>query len=284
MSREQTDGLSLPRSRPSEPTSEGSYQPFLVKNIEAPADPARTSIDPDRLGELADSIAAEGLHQPVGVVLCNDGVRAELAWGHRRLLAVRLLRRDWIDAKVFQHGTDLQLARWSENGQRADLDPLEEAGEVRRFLAAGHPFAYIARMFRRSPAWVKDRLALLDLPDDLRECISNGTLNLAVVSVLRDVDNALYRESLIREAVTHGASAAVAEVWRAHYLADRVRIISNTVTIEQLAEERKTFKLLVPCDWCGVDAPVEVTRTWRLCEGCHVEVTAARKDGIRQTS
>ena len=261
----------------------GTYRPFRVALIKAPPDPARMSIDPERLGELADSIAAEGLHQPVGVVLDADGVGATLAWGHRRLLAVRLLRREAIDAKVFPAGTDLALARWSENGQRADLNPLEEAGEVRRFLEAGHPRSYVARMFRRSQAWLSDRLALLELPEDLRECVQDGTLPLAVVSVLRDVDNALYRESLIREAVAHGATAAVAEVWRAHYLADRTRIISNTVTIEQLAQERQSFKLMVPCDWCGEDWPVEQTRTWRLCEDCHAEVTAARGRAPQQT-
>lgn len=255
----------------------GSYRKFPLSKIRPPSDPARQAMDPDRLGALADSIAAEGLHQPVGLVLDADGEHAELAWGHRRFLAMQLLREEFIDAKVFPATTDLSLARWSENGQRDDLNPLEEAHEVRRFLERGFPYAQVARMFRRSDAWVKDRLALLDLPQDLQECVTHRALPLAVISVLRDIDHPAYRESLIREAVAHGATAAVAEVWRAHYLADRERIVSNTVTIEQLAQERQAFILKVPCEWCEEEHRVEDTRTWRLCNRCAAEVEAVKR-------
>jgi len=255
----------------------GTYRPYLVRLIQAPPDPARETIDPARLGELADSIAAEGLHQPVGVVLEPDGERAVLAWGHRRLLAVRSLQREWIDAKVFPHGTDLALARWSENGQRADLNPIEEAHEVRRALTRGMTRAEVARQFRRSEYWMKDRLELLTLPEDLQACVRDRSLSTAVVRALRDVDHDEYRASLVRQALTHGATAAVAEVWRAHYLSDRGRIISNTVAVSQLAIERGAFKLMLPCDWCQQMTAVEATRTWRLCDGCHAEVTEARR-------
>ena len=260
----------------------GVYRKFPMAAIRPPPDPARHAMDTGKLGDLADSIAAEGLHQPVGLVLDVDGDGATLAWGHRRLLAHRLLRAEYIDAKVFPHGTDLELARWSENGQRDDLNPLEEAGEVRRFLDRGYPLAHISRMFRRSEAWTKDRLALLELPDDLKACITDKSLPLAVVSVLRDVDHAGYRESLIREAVANGATSAVAEVWRAHYLAERTRIISNHVTVEQMIAERASFVITVPCEWCGEAAPIEKSRTWRLCDGCHVEVSRARAEAMPQ--
>lgn len=260
----------------------GTYQPYRVRSIKAPADPARETINPARLGELADSIAAEGLHQPVGVVLEPDGAAAVLAWGHRRLLAVRLLGWEWIDAKVFPTGTDLTLARWSENGQRADLNPLEEAHEVRRAMARGIPTLEICRQFRRSAYWLKDRLELLELPEDLQACIRDHSLSTAVVRALKDIDNDEYRASLIHQAVTHGATAAVCEVWRAHYLSDRDRIVSNTVALSQLAAERVAFKILVPCDWCQEDVAVERSRAWRLCDSCHAEVTEARR-GVMPT-
>lgn len=256
---------------------EPTYRRLLVRRIREPHDPARQSMNADRLGELADSIAAEGLHQPVGVVLDADGDGGELAWGHRRLKAHQLLQREWIDAKCFPLGTDLALARWSENGQRDDLNPLEEAGEVRRFLERGHPLAYVARMFRRSEAWVKDRLALLDLPDDLKACVAEKSLALAVVRVLRDVDHQGYRESLIREAVANGANERTAEVWRAHYLAERERIVKNHVTIEQMAAERASLRVYVPCDWCERPTPIELSRTVRLCGEDYAGLMGARE-------
>lgn len=259
---------------------QGVYRAFAVSLIREPVDPARQSIDQETLGELADSIAAEGLHQPIGLVLDADGDGAVVAWGHRRLLAHRLLRAELIDAKVFPAGTDLALARWSENGQRADLNPMEEAGEVKRFLEKGYPISQIRRMFRRSEAWVNDRLALLTLPDDLKACITNRSLSLAVVAILRDIDHDGYRESLVREAISHGATAAAADVWRAHYAAERIRIISNHVTIEQLAQERQAFTITVACEWCQQPTAVELTRSWRLCSGCHAEMSTARREAV----
>jgi ParB/RepB/Spo0J family partition protein len=261
--------------------AKGRYQSFPLDKIKAPPDPARATLDPQRLGDLADSIAAEGLHQPVGLVLDAGGEGATLAWGHRRLLAHRLLQRELIDAKVFPAGTDLSLARWSENGQREDLNALEEAGEVRRFLERGMPRAQIARQFRRSEAWVSERLALLELPDDLQACIREHTLPLAVLRALRDVDNPSYRASLIRQGVTHGVTATVAEVWRAHYLSDRDRINRNEVTLEELAASRQEYVLKVGCDWCDEEHLVQDTRTWRLCNRCAAEVAEAKK-GVMQ--
>jgi len=259
---------------------QGVYRAFAVSLIREPDDPARQSIDPQSLGELADSIAAEGLHQPIGLVLDADGEGAVVAWGHRRLLAHRLLRAELIDAKVFSAGTDLALARWSENGQRADLNPMEEAGEVKRFLEKGYPLAQIRRMFRRSEGWVNDRLALLTLPADLQECVRNKSLALAVVAILRDIDHEGYRESLIREAIKNGTTAGAADVWRAHYAAERLRIISNHVTIEQLAQERQAFTITVSCEWCEQQTAVELTRIWRLCSGCYAEMATARKEAM----
>lgn len=263
---------------------QGVYRAFEVSRIRAPEDPARKSMDPETLGELADSIAAEGLHQPIGLVLDADGNGGVVAWGHRRLLAHRLLRAELIDAKVFPAGTDLALARWSENGQRADLNPLEEAEEVQRFIARGYAPSQIRRMFRRSAKWVDERLELLTLPPDLRECVTNKSLALAVVAVLRDIDHDGYRTALIRDAIAHGATAAAADVWRAHYFAERVRIISNHVTVEQLARERESFVITVACDWCEQAVAVELTRTWRLCTRCHDEVVSVRRRGMQAAS
>jgi ParB family chromosome partitioning protein len=259
------------------------YERVSLAKIREPAHQLRESIDPARLGELADSMSSEGLHQPIGVRGPTEDGSYEIVWGHRRFLAAKLLAWAAIPARVLPRDFDPLLAAVSENLQRDDLNPIEEARAIQKFVERGHPVVGIARLFRRSEAWVKDRLAMLTLPDDLIEAVSSKTLPLAVISVLRDIDHPAYRQSLIREAVAHGASAAVAEVWRAHYFADRARIIQNAETVEEIVSSRASFVITYPCEWCGELEPFERTTSFRLCHGCSGELRAAkqRQDGAR---
>ena len=77
--------------------------------IDEPPHRLRGEIDPERLGALADSIAAEGLHQAVGVCGPRADGRYVVGFGHRRLLAHRLLGRPTVRARVYPEGTDLLL-------------------------------------------------------------------------------------------------------------------------------------------------------------------------------
>lgn len=247
-----------------------------VARITDPKEQHRERIDPERLGALADSIAAEGLHQPIGVIHA-DGINAfELIFGHRRLLAYRLLRRETIPARIYPHGADVLLIRASENLNREQLNPVEEAHVVRLYLDRGVSRAETARRCRRSPSWVDQRAALLDLAPDLLDAIRDHGLTLAVARQLADVDHEPYRKQLVYEAVHHGATEASAAVWRQHYLADRDRIVHNVIAIEQIISERGKYKLLYPCDWCDEPTAYEGTRTVRLCVACDAQLQTAK--------
>lgn len=244
--------------------------------ITEPREQHRERMDPERLGALADSIAAEGLHQPIGVRGPLADGSYEIVWGHRRYLAVRSLRWLTIPCRIFPADYDPLLARGSENLQREQLNPVEEAHVVKLYLDRGVARAEIARLCRRSTSWVEQRLALLDLPDDLLNAIRAHGLPLAVAHQLADVDHEPYRRSLIYEAVTHGATAASAALWRQHYLTDRDRIVSNTLRIEEIIQDRERFTLTYPCDWCETPVAYQDTRTVRLCVSCDKQLQEAK--------
>src|SRR5712664_2221472 len=98
--------------------------------VDVPAEPLRESIDPQALGDLADDMAVNNLLQPIGARGPSPTNRYEVVWGHRRLLAARML--DWpsIPARVCPWPTDPALARIAENMMRTDLNPREEAHAV----------------------------------------------------------------------------------------------------------------------------------------------------------
>jgi ParB/RepB/Spo0J family partition protein len=241
--------------------------------VDEPARPSRDTMDPERLGALADDIAANGLLQKPGVRGPLDDGRFELIWGHRRLLALRLLRWRDLPCMVYDASFDPDVARVAENLQREELNPVEEAQECQRFIDKGMPRAAIARLFRRTAAWVDGRLTLLHFPADVREAVSQGAVSLGVAGVLAQLDHDLVRADFLKEAIRTGAKTATAETWLYHYRADRERIVTNRLTVEQFAAERESWKIMVPCDLCRDDTDYQHTRSLRVCLDClpHIE-------------
>lgn len=253
------------------------YDNLPLAHILEPTHRLRQQIDQGALGELADSMSAEGLHQPIGCRGPTDAGLYEIVWGHRRFLAARLLQWPTIHARVFPDSFDPLLASVSENLQRTELNPMEEAHALDRFRNRGESLAALSRLFRRTPSWVSQRLALLGLPADLQAAVAEKRLPLAVVAILSEIDHEPYRRDLTREAERNGASAAMAEVWRAHYLSDRTRIITNDRTIQELAEARATFVITYPCEWCDTLTAFEDTRSVRFCRSCNDQLREAKK-------
>jgi len=244
------------------------YQRIRLGLIDEPGHRLRDAIAPESLGELADSMAAEGLHQPLGVRGPNSAGRYEVVWGHRRLLAARLLCWPDVPARVFPAAYDPLLAAVSENLQRTDLNPLEEARAVAAFQERGKPLAEIQRLFRRSMPWVQSRIDLLHFPPDVQAAVGAGRLTLAVARELATIDHDTYRGQLVAEAERTGATSRTAEVWTAHYRADRDRIIANTITVEDVIARREAWKIYVACELCEEDTPYEETRGLRACRPC----------------
>lgn len=262
--------------------NEHTSRSIPLSQIREPSHRLRESIDAQRIGELADSIAAEGLHQPIGVRGPLADETWEIVFGHRRYLAHQMLRRETIEAKLYPPDYDPLQAAVSENLNREQMTPLEEAHAVARFVERGEPDAAIARLFRRSPGWVKVRRQLLTMPKDIQEAVQLGELGLAVAEQIADIDHDSYRESLIAEARRTGATAATAAVWRQHYLADRDRIIGNNLIIEEIAQRREAWKITIPCDLCDQDSDYQDTRSVRVCVACRNQLTQVKEEARRE--
>jgi ParB/RepB/Spo0J family partition protein len=246
--------------------------------IDPPDDPHREGMDDESLGQLADSLAHEGLHQPIGLLRREASERFTIIFGHRRYCAASLCRWREIDARIYPAGTDVLLARATENNAREQLSPVEEAKVVKRFLDRGESLAATGRLLRRSAAWIGQRLALLDYPEDLLHAVHSGQLSLAVAAELAQVDHEPYRRQLVDEAMRTGAKAPTAAVWVAHFLADRDRIVQNFYTVAEIIERRDSWRVTVACDFCRAEQGYDETRAWRLCLACHNGLVEMQRD------
>jgi ParB family chromosome partitioning protein len=246
-----------------------------LDQIQPPAHRLRESISEERLGELADSMAAEGLHQPIGLRGPLLTGNYEVVWGDRRTLAARRLQWDAIEAKIFPPEYDPVVAAITENLQREELTPLEEGAAIAQLVARGHSLAAIARLMRRSAGWVSARSALLTLPPDLQAAVRTGRLGLGVIEALREIDHAEYRASLVDEAERTGASRNVVDIWVSHYKADRERIVSNHLMVTEIVQRRTAYVVYVACDACTVETDYTKTVSRRFCNGCAEQLDGA---------
>jgi len=142
-------------------------------------DPANPREDVGDVSELAASMRSVGMLQPIVVRRTGSGRLVVLA-GHRRLAAAQMLK--WPHVQVVING-DLPpdqalVAMLVENGQRAGLDPIEEARAYRRILDEGHTWPELARMVGRSEFTIAKRMQLLSLPEAEQEAVRAGVVSL----------------------------------------------------------------------------------------------------------
>lgn len=138
--------------------------------IESPKNP-RKHFDQTKLAELAKSIATHGVLTPL---LARENValqRFEVAAGHRRFRAAKLVGVTELPV-VVRDMTDVELLEvlTIENLQRDDVHPLEEAqGFQDLMFTAGYTAERIADRIGKSAKYVYDRVKLLRLSDELKE-------------------------------------------------------------------------------------------------------------------
>ena len=138
----------------------------------------RRSFDEDKLAELAESIRARGVLQPI-VVTPLAGGRYELVAGERRLRAAGIAELDAIPAVVRDtddwERLDLALA---ENMARQDLNAVEQARACAMLVDdLGLTKEEVGRRVGRSRVAISNLVRLLDLPEETLELIERGQLS-----------------------------------------------------------------------------------------------------------
>ncbi len=173
----------------------------------------RRQFDADALQELADSIAAQGVVQPVVVRAAEDGY--ELIAGERRWRAAQIAGVTEIPAVVRQ--LDEQAAAaigLIENIQRQDLNPLEEARAIARLVGDfGLSHQQVASTVGRSRAGVSNLLRLQELDETAQQLVEEGRLEMgharALLGLSPDRQRALARQVVERQLTVRATEALV---------------------------------------------------------------------------
>jgi ParB family chromosome partitioning protein len=139
----------------------------------------RTKMDPESLSELAASIKAQGVMQPI-LVRPVGGGKHEIIAGERRWRAARMAGLSEVPVLIREVEDNAALAMaLIENIQREDLNPLEEAGGIQRLVQEfGLTHDAAAQAVGRSRSAVSNLLRLLGLATPVRELLETGALDM----------------------------------------------------------------------------------------------------------
>lgn len=160
------------------PSPEGRPMEIAVGAIERNPFQTRSGFDAIKITELAQSILASGVIQPVTVRSLGNG-RYQLITGERRLIASKEAGKATIPA-ILRVCSDEQAMEMTivENLQRADLNPIEQA---HAFYRLAHEFKMtqeqVAVRTGKERVTVANFLRLLKLPETVQRLVEDGTLS-----------------------------------------------------------------------------------------------------------
>lgn len=189
----------------------GALQVNIEKIKRSPYQPRRV-FSKESLQELADSIKAKGLIQPIVVRRINDDY--ELIAGERRWRAAQIAGLHEVPVVIRQVDDETALVMAIvENIQREDLNPIEESRGLQRLI---DEFAMtqqqVADVVGRSRSAVTNLLRLLSLNAEVQNKLESGALEMGHARALLSLDKHQQLE-LANRIIFKGASVRDAEQW-----------------------------------------------------------------------
>ncbi len=206
------------QSLPIESMQRGKYQP-------------RKDLNPEKLQELADSIKAQGIIQPI-VVRKISFEKYEIVAGERRWRASQLagLTQIPVVIKEIDDRTAMAMAL-IENIQREDLNPLEEAEALKRLLDEFEmTHQLIAEAIGKSRTTVTNLLRLMDLHPDVKKLLLSNNLEMGHARALLSLEGSkqvALANKVIKEGLTVRATERLVKESHADPKNQKIKLIDN---------------------------------------------------------
>lgn len=203
-----------------DPVDQGELHRLPLELIQRGRYQPRRDMDPIALEELAQSIKAQGVMQPIVVRPVASG-RYEIIAGERRWRASQQAGLDRIPALVRDVSDDIAIAMaLIENIQREDLNPIEEAIALQRLQHDFHlTQQQVADAVGKSRVAVSNLLRLMGLPEEVKTMLAHGDLEMGHARALLGLPDDRQIEGA-RHVVARGFSVRQTEALVRQWLRD----------------------------------------------------------------
>ena len=196
---------------PPAPTLSGGIQRVPIAKIRANPQQPRTAFAERELSELAESVKAVGILQPLIVRPEGDGY--QLIAGERRLRAAKLAGLDTVPV-IERTATDDELLTLAlvENLQREDLNPIEKAKGFKELIER-HNLTQeaAAKRLGKERSTLANFIRLLDLPEAVQHIVSRGTISMSHARALLGIPHPSTQHALALRIEEEGLSVREVE-------------------------------------------------------------------------
>ena len=195
------------------PDSPERTDKLAVSDIEPRRDQPRKTFDPESLSSLADSIAANGLIQPIIVRPSENPALYSIVAGERRWRAARMAGLSEVPVVIID-ADDRKAAEYAlvENIQREDLNPIEEAEGLKSLIEYYNlTQEQAAKRVGKSRAAIANALRLLELPDEVISLVGHKSLSAGHARALLGLNDKTLIPDAAKTIVGHELSVRAAE-------------------------------------------------------------------------
>jgi len=214
----------------------GKYQP-------------RKDMNPESLQELADSIKAQGVIQPIIVRLISED-KYEIIAGERRWRASQLAALQEIPVVIREIDDKTAMAiALIENIQREDLNALEESEALKRLVDEFNmTHQQVADAVGKSRAMVSNLLRLLDLPNEVKNLLVKGLIEMGHARALLTLDNDKQIEianKIVKQSLTVRATEKLVKGLSIETLPPVKQQDTDTLRLQERLTEKTGAKVLI---------------------------------------
>ena len=189
----------------------GQETKIPIANLKPSPSQPRRLFNKNSINELADSIKAKGLVQPLVVRPSpSDSNNYEIIAGERRWRAAQIAQLHEVPAVIrnFNDTEALEIAI-IENVQRSDLSPIEEAAGYKRLIENhGHTQEDLSGIVGKSRSHIANIIRLLSLPQSIQDMITEGKISSGHA---RAIMNSAFPEQLAEKIINENLSVRDAE-------------------------------------------------------------------------
>ena len=210
----------------------GGVKTLRLSDVEPKSDQPRKNFEGEALSQLADSIAANGVLQPILVRETESGFYQIIA-GERRWRASKLAGLEEVPTIILD-SDDLKTAEISliENIQRENLNAIEEALAYRMLIETySLTQESVAQRVGKSRTAVTNSLRLLDLPDSVSTLVAEGKLSAGHARALLGLDDKDVIDQVALEVSEKELS--VRETEELVRRLNKPRVVKNPVVVEE---------------------------------------------------
>ena len=216
----------------------GSISELTLKDIEVNPFQPRTNFDQEALQELADSIKAQGIIQPVTVRKLSED-KFQLISGERRCQASKLAGLETIPAYV-RTADDQQMLEMAliENIQRENLNALEISLSYQRLITECNlKQEELGDRVGKKRTTVNNYLRLLKLPPDIQAALRDGTISMGHARALINVENVEAQLDILKKILKEDLSVRKTEALARQSMTSPTKKAETAPKEEQFGKE-----------------------------------------------